>query len=129
MNIIVYKEVTQALTRKYLTPTLPDYLHSLLPASTDRFTSMLSRLGLAATFASLEELESQNPLIAPPVTVCSAHTKHALEVMPRPDCFSRSIVDLSSISTQTFASFVIRTISRTPKSCSPLSCRPFRTSP
>ena len=80
VNIIVYKEVTQALTRKYLNPTLPDYLHSLLPRSTDPWTSLLSRLGLDATFASLEHIESENPLIRPPVTVCSSHTKHHLEV-------------------------------------------------
>ena len=79
VNIIVYKEVTQALTRKYLSPTLPKYLHSLLPHTTDRFTSALSRLGLAATFASLELLEAENLLIAPIIPVCSSHTKHALE--------------------------------------------------
>jgi len=79
VNIIVYKEVTQALTRKYLSPTLPDYLHSLLPRSTDPVTSLLSRMGLAATFVSLEHMEAQSPLIAPPVTVSSSHTKHALE--------------------------------------------------
>ena len=32
-----------------------------------------------ATAASLEYLEAENPLIAPPVTVSSSHTKHALE--------------------------------------------------
>jgi phospholipase D1/2 len=80
VNIIVYKEVTQALTRKYLSPTLPEYLHSFLPRSTDPWTSLLSRLGLEATFASLEHMESENPLMRPPVTVCSSHTKHHLEV-------------------------------------------------
>ena len=79
VNIIVYKEVTQALTRKYLSPTLPEYLHSLLPRSTDPVTKILSGLGLAATFASLEQVEAENPLIAPPLTVSSSHTKHALE--------------------------------------------------
>lgn len=79
VNIIVYKEVTQALTRKYLTPTLPKYLHSLLPGHTDPITSLLCRLGLAATFASLEHMESENPLIAPFTPVSSSHTKHALE--------------------------------------------------
>lgn len=79
VNIIVYKEVTQALTRKFLTPTLPRYLHSLLPRSTDNFTSALSALGLAATFASLEYVESENQLMSPVVPVCSSHTKHALE--------------------------------------------------
>lgn len=79
VNIIVYKEVTQALTRKYLTPTLPRYLHSLLHRNTDRVTSMLGGFGLAAAFASLEYLEAENPLIAPILTVCSSHTKHALE--------------------------------------------------
>ena len=79
VNIIVYKEVTQALTRKYLSPTLPKYLHSLLPRQTDAVTSTLSALGLAATFASLEHMEAESPLIMPPVTVSSSHTKHALE--------------------------------------------------
>ncbi|KAL8669348.1 MAG: hypothetical protein Q9168_006053 [Polycauliona sp. 1 TL-2023] len=79
VNIIVYKEVTQALTRKYLSPTVPRYLHSLLPRHTDRFSTALTDLGLAATFASLEYLESENQLIDPFVPVCSSHTKHALE--------------------------------------------------
>lgn len=79
VNIIVYKEVTQALTRKYLSPTLPKYLHSLLPRSTDPVTRVLSGLGLAATFASLERVEAENPLITLPLTVSSSHTKHALE--------------------------------------------------
>ncbi|KAL8939295.1 MAG: hypothetical protein Q9216_003430 [Gyalolechia sp. 2 TL-2023] len=79
VNIIVYKEVTQALTRKFLTPTIPRYLHSLLPRHTDKFTSALSALGLAATFASLEYVESENQLMNPIVPVCSSHTKHALE--------------------------------------------------
>lgn len=81
INIIVYKEVTQALTRKYLSPTLPKYLHSLLPQTTDQITSILARLGLAATFASLELMEAENPLIAPIVPVSSSHTKHALETL------------------------------------------------
>ena len=81
VNIIVYKEVTQALTRKYLSPTLPDYLHSLLPRSTDPVTRALSGMGLAATFLSLEHLERENPLIIPPLTVSSYHTKHALEAL------------------------------------------------
>lgn len=79
VNVIVYKEVTQALTRKYLSPTLPDYLHSLLPRSTDVVTKTLTGLGLAATFMSLEHVERENPLIVSPLTVCSYHTKHALE--------------------------------------------------
>lgn len=79
VNIIVYKEVTQALTRKYLSPTLPKYLHSLLPRGTDPVTRVLSGLGLAATFASLERVEAENPLITLPLTVSSSHTKHALE--------------------------------------------------
>ncbi|RYO72663.1 hypothetical protein AA0113_g918 [Alternaria arborescens] len=79
VNIIVYKEVTQALTRKFLNPTLPDYLHSLLPSSTDRFTKGLTRVGLDVIFKSLEEWEKTDPLIAPPITVSSAHTKHHLE--------------------------------------------------
>ena len=79
VNIIVYKEVTQALTRKYLNPILPDYLHRLLPSSTDPITSVLTRLGLSAIFKSLEEVEKTDPLITPPLTVSSAHTKHHLE--------------------------------------------------
>lgn len=79
VNIIVYKEVTQALTRKYLTPIIPSFLHSLLPRHTDPITSTLSQLGLSATFASLEYIEAENPLIGPFMTVCSSHTKHALE--------------------------------------------------
>ena len=79
VNIIVYKEVTQALTRKYLSPTVPRYLHSLLPRHTDKFSSALTGVGLAATFASLEYLESENQLMKPYVPVCSSHTKHALE--------------------------------------------------
>jgi phospholipase D1/2 len=79
VNIIVYKEVTQALTRKFLNPTLPDYLHSLLPSSTDRFTKGLTRVGLDVIFKSLEEWEKTDPLIAPPITVSSSHTKHHLE--------------------------------------------------
>ncbi|KAL5119618.1 hypothetical protein ACEQ8H_002464 [Pleosporales sp. CAS-2024a] len=79
VNIIVYKEVTQALTRKLLNPVLPDYLHSLLPHTTDTFTKALMRVGLHVIFKSLEEWERTNPLIAPPISVSSAHTKHELE--------------------------------------------------
>ena len=79
VNIIVYKEVTQALTRKYLNPSLPDYLHSLLPSSTDSITRTLTRVGLDVIFKSMEEVERTNPLIEPPITVSSSHTKHALE--------------------------------------------------
>ncbi|KAI4128680.1 MAG: hypothetical protein LQ338_002626 [Usnochroma carphineum] len=79
VNIIVYKEVTQALTRKYLSPTVPRYLHSLLPRHTDRFSSALCSVGLAAAFASLEYVESENQLMDPVLPVCSSHTKHALE--------------------------------------------------
>ncbi|KAF2462067.1 hypothetical protein BDY21DRAFT_412544 [Lineolata rhizophorae] len=79
IKIIVYKEVTQALTRKLLNPVLPRYLDSLFPRSTDPVTRTLSRLGLHAIFTSLEEVEKTDPLIAPPLTVSSSHTKHALE--------------------------------------------------
>ncbi|KAL8973091.1 MAG: hypothetical protein Q9197_002496 [Variospora fuerteventurae] len=79
VNIIVYKEVTQALTRKYLSPTVPRYLHSLLPRHTDSFSSALCHMGLTATFSSLEYAESKNQLMEPFVPVCSSHTKHALE--------------------------------------------------
>ena len=40
---------------------------------------MLVRMGLLATAASLEYVEAENPLIEPPLTVSSSHTKHALE--------------------------------------------------
>ena len=80
VKIIVYKEVEQALTRKYLSPNLPKYLHSLLPHGVDPFTKALSQLGVAATFASFEHLEAENPLITT-MTVSSAHTKHALEAL------------------------------------------------
>ncbi|KAF2429228.1 phospholipase D/nuclease [Tothia fuscella] len=79
VNIIVYKEVTQALTRKLLTPHVPDYLHSLLPSSTDWFTRGLTKAGLWAVFQSMEVLEQEKPLIEPPISVSSSHTKHALE--------------------------------------------------
>jgi phospholipase D1/2 len=51
----------------------------MLPRSTDIFTSALVKMGLMATAVSMEYLEAENPLIAPPVTVSSSHTKHALE--------------------------------------------------
>lgn len=73
------QEVTQALTRKYISPLLPGYLHSLLPRNTDIVISTFVRLGLLATTTSLEYMESENPLITPPLTVSSAHTKHHLE--------------------------------------------------
>ena len=81
VNIIVYKEVTQALTRKYLTPVLPSYLQSLLPRHTDRVSRTVTKIGLAATFAGFEHWEREKPLIQPPVTVSSSHTKHHLENM------------------------------------------------
>lgn len=58
---------------------MPNYLHSLLPTTTDPVTSTLVRMGLWATTASLVKVEQESPLIKPPVTVSSAHTKHALE--------------------------------------------------
>jgi phospholipase D1/2 len=67
------------LTRKLLNPSLPTYLHSILPTSTDFITSWLVRLGLDAAFKSLEEVEASYPLISSPITVSSSHTKHALE--------------------------------------------------
>lgn len=79
IKIIVYKEVTQALTRKLLNPTLPDYLHSLLPHTTDKVTKAITRVGLDVIFKSLEEWEKTDPLIQPPISVSSAHTKHELE--------------------------------------------------
>ncbi|KAL1649128.1 hypothetical protein SLS58_001700 [Diplodia intermedia] len=79
VNVIVYKEVEQALTRKYLSPWLPAYLHSLFPQSTDPVTKALARVGLDVIFKSLDYAEATDPLIAPPVTVSSKHTKHHLE--------------------------------------------------
>ncbi|KAF2670312.1 phospholipase D/nuclease [Microthyrium microscopicum] len=79
VNIIVYKEVTQALTRKYLNPWLPNYLHQLLPHHTDIYTRAVTKLGLQTIFESLEYIEKHDPLISPPITVSSSHTKHALE--------------------------------------------------
>ncbi|TKA73070.1 hypothetical protein B0A49_02153 [Cryomyces minteri] len=59
VNVIVYKEVAQALTHP--------------------MTRALTRFGLDIAFKSLEEVEKTNPLIEPPVPVSSVHTKHALE--------------------------------------------------
>lgn len=78
VNIIVYKEVTQALSA-YLSPIMINYLHSLLPQSTDTFTSFLVALGLRTTATSLHYAEKENPLILPPLALSSAHTKHELE--------------------------------------------------
>ena len=92
VNIIVYKEVTQALTRKYISPTVPKYLHSLLPKgnnSADRWTRVLCDVGLAAAFAGLECVEAKNPLMEPPLTVSSSHTKHHLENLHRNICVFR----------------------------------------
>lgn len=80
VKVIVYKEVTQALSRK-ITPLLPDYLHSLFPKSTDKVTLALSKFGLDVIMKSLEEVEKTDPLIAAPITVSSWHTKHHLEDM------------------------------------------------
>jgi phospholipase D1/2 len=72
--------VTQALTRKLRHKhKLPEYLHSLLPSKTDWITKELARGGLWAIFESLETVERESPLIEPPITVSSSHTKHALE--------------------------------------------------
>jgi len=81
INIIVYKEVEQALTRKYLSPLFPDYLKRLLPASPDKFWSSVAHVGLGAALAALEAIEAEDPLIPPPLTVNSIHTKHALEAL------------------------------------------------
>jgi phospholipase D1/2 len=51
----------------------------MLPHSTDRITKAVTRLGLDVIFRSLEETEKTDPLIKPPITVSSSHTKHALE--------------------------------------------------
>jgi phospholipase D1/2 len=64
---------------EYLSPTLPEYLHSIFPRSTDAVTSLLVKMGLAATLASIEQMEVDYPLISPPITVNSSHTKRALE--------------------------------------------------
>jgi phospholipase D1/2 len=95
VNIIVYKvsknaspqfifmliksqEVAQALTRKYLTPILPQYLASLIP-KTSWPINLLSQLGLGLTFASLEKIERENPILKSPISVDSEYTKHYLE--------------------------------------------------
>lgn len=78
VNIIVYKEVTQALSR-WISPPIIDYLHSLLPQSTDAFSSFAVALGLRATTTSLESVERENQLILPALALSSAHTKHELE--------------------------------------------------
>ncbi len=54
VNIIVYKEVAQALTRKFLTPLLPEYIHSILPNSTPVNLKTLTRLSLYAALKGLE---------------------------------------------------------------------------
>lgn len=77
VNVIVYKEVTQALTRK-LRPSLSPYLHSLIPKK-DAYTPILTKLGLDVIFHSLEHVERANPLIEPPVLVNSWYTKNHLE--------------------------------------------------
>src|ERR1700761_8212545 len=82
-------QVTQALTRKYLRPSFPDYLHSLLPGSTDWFTKNLTKAGLWAVFESLERWEQEQPLMEPPLTVSSSHTKHALEDLHKNICVFR----------------------------------------
>ncbi|KAF2087356.1 phospholipase D/nuclease [Saccharata proteae CBS 121410] len=114
VNIIVYKEVTQALTRKFLNPVVPDYLHSLLPRSTDPITRTLTRLGLDVIFKSLEEVERTDPLIDPPITVSSAHTKHALEALhPNIAVFRHPdhIPDKSNIASDLIQSFKNITLS------------------
>ena len=78
VNIIVYKEVTQALSRWISSPII-NYFHSLLPPQTEAFPSFLVALGLRATTTSLEYVERENPLIIPPLALSSAHTKHELE--------------------------------------------------
>jgi phospholipase D1/2 len=108
VNIIVYKEVTQALTRKFLNPTLPDYLHSLLPTTTDKVTKAITRVGLDVIFKSLEEWERTDPLIAPPISVSSAHTKHALEELhPNIGVFRHPdhLPDAAVLQSSFFASF------------------------
>ena len=42
---------------------------------------MLVRFGLEATAVSMEYVEETSPLIKPPLTVSSSHTKHALEAL------------------------------------------------
>lgn len=78
VNIIVYKEVTQALSRWISSPII-NQLHSLLPPQTEALPSFLVALGLRATSTSLEYVEKENPLILPPLALSSAHTKHELE--------------------------------------------------
>lgn len=80
VNIIVYKEVTQALSA-YISSPIINHLHSLLPPSTNAMSSFLVALGLRATATSIDYLEKENPLILPPLALSSAHTKHELEAL------------------------------------------------
>ena len=80
VNIIVYKEVTQALTRKFLCPTLTDGLHTLLSQQPlQPYVTNLAKYALSTGLSVMEGLERADPLIEPPITVDSAHTKHRLE--------------------------------------------------
>lgn len=91
VNIIVYKEVTQALTRKSLKPILSPYISSLLSKHTPSsskllsfLSSLASEIALPLAFDYLEKLEAKYPLLYPSdasgfTTVNSHHTKHWLE--------------------------------------------------
>ena len=72
-----------------LTPLLPEYLLPLLPSSTDFATKFLTRVGLGVTLAALEAVEDTDPLIAPPISVSSHHTKHTLEDLHKNICVFR----------------------------------------
>ena len=89
INVIVYKEVTQALTRKYLSPTVPRQLDTLLPRNIHTLARIATRLGAHAMCAALEYVEREKPLISPPISVSSSHTKHALESLHPNICVFR----------------------------------------
>jgi len=61
----------------------------LLPSSTDRYTRYLTDFGLWAIFESLKTWEREEPLIEPPISVSSSHTKHALEDLHQNICVFR----------------------------------------
>ena len=58
-------------------PTFLEHLLSLLPKN-QASLNVLGEFGIRLVFSLLEKLEKENPLIEPPVTVNSEHTKHAL---------------------------------------------------
>jgi phospholipase D1/2 len=64
VNVIVYKEVTQALTRKFLTPHVAPYPSSLMPRSSpydlETIYSLVSD-AIPSIFSLFEGLEAKYP--------------------------------------------------------------------